>query len=53
MAVSQGWSGWEAGGFDQKGKILQFTAMVRDHLRSTAQKLEKKRLGYGDRRSQL
>jgi hypothetical protein len=32
MAVSQGWSGWAAGGFDAKGKILQFIAIACRHL---------------------
>jgi hypothetical protein len=32
MAVSHGWSGWDAGGFDEKGKILRFIATAQFHL---------------------
>jgi hypothetical protein len=32
MAVSQGWSGWAAGWFDGKGKILQIIATAQLHV---------------------
>jgi hypothetical protein len=32
MAVSQGWSGWDAGWFEEKGKILQIIATACLHL---------------------
>jgi hypothetical protein len=32
MAVSQGWSGWATGWFDNKGKILQNITRGRLHL---------------------
>jgi hypothetical protein len=32
MAVSQGWSDWAAGWFDEKGNILQIIAISRLHL---------------------
>jgi hypothetical protein len=32
MAVSQGWSDWDGGWFDAKGKILQIIARVQLYL---------------------
>jgi hypothetical protein len=32
MAVSQGWSDWVGGWFDEKGKILQIIATTPPHL---------------------
>jgi hypothetical protein len=32
MAVSQGWSEWAAGWFDEKGKILQIIATAPLHV---------------------
>jgi hypothetical protein len=32
MAVSQGWSGWAAVWFEEKGKILEFIATARLRL---------------------